>query len=89
MSQGYAYDKLIVQVALSQFPNENQVSLPVSINKVKDIPRQASSKAEAEIIDDVGNSIQIASTGVCSISFVLSLIMKISLNSLWSLLNGL
>ena len=39
VSQGDAYDRLVVQIALSMYPDENQNRLPVSVNRIKDIPR--------------------------------------------------
>ena len=53
MSQGDVFDKLLVQVALSQYEDVNQAKLPVSVNKSKDIPLQVASAEEAEIVDDV------------------------------------
>ena len=39
VSQGDNNDRLITQVALSRYPDENQNRLPASINRIKDIPR--------------------------------------------------
>ena len=39
VSKGDSNDKLLVQVALSQFLDHNSNNLPVSINRIKDIPR--------------------------------------------------
>ena len=39
VSQGDKNDRLITQVALSRYPDENQNRLPESINRIKDIPR--------------------------------------------------
>ena len=38
VSSGDQYDKLLVQVALSQYEDENQANLPASVNKSKEIP---------------------------------------------------
>ena len=38
VSQGDENDKIIVQVGLARFPDEHQAKLPVSVNRVKDIP---------------------------------------------------
>ena len=43
VSQGDGYDKFIIQVGLSQYPDENQARLPESVNRVKDIPAQVGS----------------------------------------------
>ena len=39
VSQGDNNDRLITQVALSRYPDENQNRLPASIYRIKDIPR--------------------------------------------------
>ena len=38
VSQGEAKDRLIVQVSLGQFPDENDNRLPISVNRIKEIP---------------------------------------------------
>ena len=50
MSQGDLDDKIIIQVALSQFLDENHARLPVSEYKIKDLPRQVSSADEEKIL---------------------------------------
>ena len=53
VSQGEAKDRLIVQVSLHQFPDDNDNRLPISVNRIKEIPLQFSSKSEAEAVADM------------------------------------
>ena len=53
MSQDFENDRLIIQVALARFPDENQARLPEVVNKIKEIPRQIGSQGEAEVMNSV------------------------------------
>ena len=75
VSQGEVADKLIVQVGLSDYPDEFDATLPASVNRVKDIPLQVSSQEEAEAVGEVGSSTHEASTSVCVSQFMISLAM--------------
>ena len=39
VSQGYNHDVLLLQIALSNYPDQNSNSLPISVNRIKSIPR--------------------------------------------------
>ena len=88
MSQGFESDKLIVQVNLSQFLDEHGNKLPISLDRIKSIPVQVKSKAEAEAIEEAGSTAQKSSTGSCIASFILNLLLKASLSQLWGMLNS-
>ena len=75
VSQGDESDKLIVQVDLSQFPDEHGARLPISVNRIKDIPIQVKSKAEAEAIADAGSAAHRSSAGTCAAHFILNLLL--------------
>ena len=74
-------------MSLNQFPDENDNRLPISVNRVKEIPLQFSSKSEAEAVDDMKNVVYDMTTGTCTLQFILGLLLKTSLKKIWSLLN--
>ena len=88
VSQGVERDKLIMQVALSQFVDQNKGRLPVTVNKIKDVPLQAKSKSEVEACEEVASSSYEASTGTCAFQILISLLTKASLSQLWGMLNS-
>ena len=67
VSSGDTADKLIVQVSLSKYPDENGAFLPASINRVKAIPLQFSSAEEAEIVASAGSSALSTTASTCGI----------------------
>ena len=60
----------------------------MSVNKIKDVPLQVSSKSEAEMCDEVGSSSFEASAGTCAGQILISLLTKASLSQLWGMLNS-
>ena len=87
VSQGEAKDRLIVQVSLHQFPDENNNRLPISVNRIKEIPLQFSSKSEAEKVENMKNAVYDITTGTCAAQFISGLVLKTSMNQVFSLLN--
>ena len=69
------------------YPDENNVTLPVSVNRIKNIPLQLSSVAEAEVVSKVGGSTLATTATTCIIEIIISFLLKASLSQLWGMIN--
>ena len=88
VSQGDDPEKLIVQMQLSSFQEKNQATIPLVVNKIKDIRPQASSSTEAEVLSDIGGVTLVAAASTCAVELVKSFLKQSSLSHLWSMLNS-
>ena len=70
------------------YPDENDAKLPVSLNRIKPIPLQLSSAAEAEAVGKAGGSTLATSAVTCVAELVANLALQASLNQLWGMLNS-
>ena len=76
-------------MALSKFVDQNQRRLPLSVNRIKDVPRQSKSKAEAEACEVVASLSYEASTGTSAGQILISLLYDGSLSQMWRMLNSM
>ena len=88
VSQGEYHDILLIQMALSEYQDQNANSLPVTVNRVRNIPRQFKSPEDANNIDAIGGAMHFSSTGTCACTFIISIFLSASLSQLWSMLNN-
>ena len=67
VSQGDSPDQLAIQAGLSKYPDEYKQRLPKSVVRVKDIPLQFASLAEAEAASDTAFGASSATVAVGTI----------------------
>ena len=80
VSQGDNHDRLFVQVALSEYPDEYFGILPVSINKIKNIPRQFATKKEAELVEDAAVTVDTSTKSTFFPALILNYLLGTSLS---------
>ena len=75
-------------MSLAQFPDENQATLPEKVNRIKEIPLQVSSAAEAEAVGGVAGSVRASQSSTSILQILGSLALQTSLSHLWAMLNS-
>ena len=73
---------------MGQFESVNGKRLPSKLTLQGDIPRQIDSKTAAEVIDAASSTIKSVTNGSGLLQFLLNLVLGLSLEALWGMLNG-
>ena len=73
---------------MSRFPDQNDATLPDSVNRIKAIPLQFSSAEEAEVVDWTGKVALGTTASTSGFIVFLKWYLQASLSLLWGMLNS-
>lgn len=74
---------------MSEFKDVNGNSLPTSVIKYFEIPRQIATELEAQRVDITKDSVGNSSNALVGSNFIVNLLLSGSMNLVWNVINGL